>query len=183
MGNQVIDRLVMLAKRHSLLKYPVLVILLLGWGIQSIGEKFRLPLRRMTAGLLSACMTLTVMPVTTYAKEGGTPDSVVILSFEELADDVKYQTVPYGTEEHALVLPSTLKVLVSDEEQEPDWETATLSEAYEKKESVSPKTARITGVNWECDENYDKYTWGGGILSLHLYCRNRGQLDLMQNCQ
>ena len=89
MGNQVIDRLVMLAKRHSLLKYPVLVILLLGWGIQSIGEKFRLPLRRMTAGLLSACMTLTVMPVTTYAKEGGTPDSVVILSFEELADDVK----------------------------------------------------------------------------------------------
>jgi len=165
MGNQVIDRLVMLAKRHSLLKYPVLVILLLGWGIQSVGEKSRLQMRRVTAGLLSACMMLTMMPVTAYAKEGGeTPDGRVILSFEELADDVKYQTVPYGTEEHALVLPGTLKVLVSDEEQEPDWETATLSEAYKEKKSASPKHARITGVKWECDENYNKYTGGGVFL-------------------
>lgn len=176
-----LNRLVGWAKRHPGGKYPVLAVLLLGWWCQTAWETVLwavrgIPVRRGAAAALSACMILTMTPAPAFAsEERETAEERVITSFDQLPDEVRYQTVPLGTPETELNLPGTLKVTVRDEAvspEPPDWEIATTAEAdeideteerknTEEEQRVTFRSATVRDVQWECDSVYDEEYRGG----------------------
>lgn len=130
----ILERLINCGKKNKRLKTPVIILitlfLILFHGIRDFFMQFKLyPFRRrVLAGALSVCLVMSSMPSADYAlsvlaaensedvPENGqedihdnTHDGIrEIVSFTELPDEVKEQTVAVGTPLESLTLPDTL---------------------------------------------------------------------------
>ena len=81
----------------------------------------------------------------TVSPEGG--EAVTVTAFDELDDEVKYQTVPAGTALDDLILPATLDAS---------------GYAVDDDAELTPEPITITGVTWEPDSPWDDTAEQGG---------------------
>lgn len=103
--------------------------------------------KRMLSIWLSACMVLTLLPVSAMAAEPGTPLGAggKIVAFAKLDETVSAQTVPAGTAEDELNLPGELTATVT----ESGDDTATDSGASKEIQ------ATVTVSGWESEPAFD----------------------------
>ena len=125
----VLERLINCGKKNKMLKAPVIMLitlfLILYHGTRNFFMQFKLhPFRRrVLASTLCVCLVISSMPVADYAfpvlaaenseeiQENAHDGIYEIVSFTELPNEVKEQTVAVGTPLESLVLPDTLTAL------------------------------------------------------------------------
>ncbi len=120
--------------------------------------------RRILAGLLCLCVLFTIQleiwnRFSVFAAEES--DTKVVLSFAELSEEIKEQTVPVGTVYEELELPEELVVFMKHTGIS---STPNMAEEESEEENVSGKNFEkevqetTTGVTWQSNPAYDGNT-------------------------
>jgi|GEM_PF-2558783 len=134
------------------------------------------PFSKILAWILTAVMIVGTLPVAAGAADLPAGAFGEIIAFEPLADEVSEQTVPFGTELSALILPETLtatvrsQVYTSGSALEITETPGDLTEE-ESGETVEPTEPEILDmeldvpVTWTSAPNYDGEISGGYVFT------------------
>lgn len=179
-------RFVSAAKKHTVLRMPILAVTLLFLvvyhGVKEFFTGFsRRPMRqRITVGILVvAFLTVQIGGGFVFA-DRGEPEDITVLSFSQLEEDILSQHMETGGGEADIVLPGKLKakVRIGKEETGEEEKTAatggSIQKAEEKEEKDSIETISLN-VTWKLVEaetraGEKKKEFDGNAAGTYRYC-------------